>query len=441
MNRNSQTRIDRRRFIGATGALAFAGVAGLSRHGTLSTAAKGEASFFVRPNGNRGELRGYSLETGLQEISLPPGLLDVTGTRFVVAEPASAASLGRGGGALFSGVSLARSSLAGPATHTRLGVYDPRFGMLGGELADTWAFEGNWKLGGISKDAQWVALTSVPTDEQIAGWTANGGWQTDVMLVDTQTGTEPRQITLDGNFEVEVVSGRGDALFLLEYVPAANPDHYLVRLYDELAGGLQPGALRDKREPDEIMAGLAWDGVASPDGQWLLTLYLSSSKEEAFIHSLNLVDRYPVCIDLPSGTGDFSLLKQYSMLFSWNGQKLYAANTALGVVAHVDLGSFEIAESTTFAPTPPLPDAIRGANSRVTMRADERTIYFSSGQDIWAYDTIENAVTGPIPIPGRIIGLDASRDDTWVVVARQDEPLVVLDPEDGKIAPFTPMHD
>ena len=57
------------------------------------------------------------------------------------------------------------------------------------------------------------------------------------------------------------------------------------------------------------MAGYDWDGVASADGRWLLTLYLSTQRNVAFVHALDLKNQFAICIDLPSGSGDYNVLK------------------------------------------------------------------------------------------------------------------------------------
>jgi hypothetical protein len=401
--------IDRRRFTAGAGALAAAGLWGVGP-GRGRAWAKPEHDeilsrqiFWARPDGPKGELIGYGLVEGQALFTLPAGQIAADGNRYLAAVPAPESG------------------------DTWLKVFDP----WSGQLLYGWHFDGAWTLGGISASGRFAALTGVPTDEQKATWTESGTWQTEILVVDLDENPWPHRFVLDGNFEVEVLSARGDALFLVEHRPAARPDHYVIRLYDLLLDALQEGELVDKRNVDEVMAGLAWDSVASADGTWLLTLYLSTARDVAFVHTLNLVNRYPVCIDLPSGFGEFDLLKHYTQALAPNGRSLFAANPALGAVAVIDLGQVQVTEVAGFDPTPP--DLAR---SRSAVSADGAAFYFTGGQDVWVYDAAADEVRGALPVAGPIIGLGVSPDDRHVLVARPDEPLLALDPTSGAAASF-----
>ncbi|MBI1801357.1 MAG: PD40 domain-containing protein, partial [Chloroflexi bacterium] len=241
-------------------------------------------------------------------------------------------------------------------------------------------------------------------------------------------------LTLDGNFEVETISPSGDALFLIEHLPAVNPNHYLIRLFDLRIESLVPGALRDKSATDEVMAGLAWDGLASPNGRWLLTLYLSTLRNTAFVHTLDLSDKYPVCIDLPSGSGDFNQLKYYSLALAPSGWRLFAANAVLGLVAEISLSSRSVTRRATFQPR-----SFGAANasnpqsqlSRSVVSKDGSRLYFTSGLDVWVYDTASGEVDGPFLINGRISALGLSGDGKRLYVAAEKQPLLVFDTQSG----------
>ena len=108
------------------------------------------------------------------------------------------------------------------------------------------------------------------------------------------------RLELRGDFEVETVSRDGKRLFLIEHLPSAGSPRYSVRLFDLSHDRLASKPLRGEGEPS-VMAGLAWSGVGSPDGRWLLTLYLNTGRNVAFVHALDLVRSSPLCIFLPSG--------------------------------------------------------------------------------------------------------------------------------------------
>jgi len=249
-------------------------------------------------------------------------------------------------------------------------------------------------------------------------------------------------LNLDGNFEVETISTDGKSLFLVQHLPAVNPDHYLIRLYDLSKEQLLVDPLRAKGA-DEVMAGLAWDGIASPDGRWLLTLYLSTRRNVAFIHTLNLHDKYPVCIDLPSGDGDpagrgvpsaplrgsasssFDVLKHYTVALSPDGRKVYATNPVLGVVAEVGLNQLKVTRTATFEAgimTKYLPQSSRSIVSK-----DGRALYFSSGAVMWRYDTTSGTVSQPFAMSEPIVGLGISDDGKRLYVASADRRPMMLD--------------
>jgi hypothetical protein len=226
-------------------------------------------------------------------------------------------------------------------------------------------------------------------------------------------------------------------LFLVQHLPAVNPDHYLIRLYDLANEELLVDPLRAKGA-DEVMAGLAWGGVASPDGRWLLTLYLNTSHNMAFIHALNLVEKFPVCIDLPSGEGDFEQLEYYSLTLAPNGRAVYAANPALGIVAEVSLDTFQVTRQVEFAATIPLETTTASYAETPTnysiLSKDGQRLYFSGGWDVWGYNTQSHEVSGPHLSDIPIKGLGLSKEGQRLFVATDEQPLILDLAEDNALS-------
>ncbi|HEX9926323.1 MAG TPA: c-type cytochrome, partial [Anaerolineae bacterium] len=213
--------------------------------------------FFVRAQGHRGPLIAYEMPAGREVFSLPAGVPAADGSHYF--------------------------SAAHEGQDTTLSVFETETG----HLKDRFAFAGQWHLSGIAPTGRWLALTEIVSEHERENGVKTNRWQTAIQIVETETGQVAHSLELNGNFEVEVISAQGDALFLIEHLPAVNPTQYRVRLYDLSTQTLQPGALRDKRFSDELMTGLAWGGIASTDGRWLLTLYLNTQGNVAFIHALN----------------------------------------------------------------------------------------------------------------------------------------------------------
>jgi len=169
--------------------------------------------------------------------------------------------------------------------------------------------------------------------------------------------------------------------------------------------------------------------VATSDGSWLYTLYLRTSKNTAFIHALNTVNKFAMCFDLPTVTGSTQdQLKAYSIALAPNGQTIYAANPALGVVAKVDVSSFEVTSAASFAADLATLPASASGNYSV---ADEHGLYFTGGKQIWAFDMTTRQVKSLSTVDNFISGLALGRDGRQLLVARVDQPPVMLDTTSG----------
>jgi hypothetical protein len=360
-------------------------------------------AFLVRPDGPNGPLAGYDATTGEERFTWPAGLLAADGSRYY-----SSSSTG---------------------DETSIDVYDPRIPSS----IESFILDGAWELRGVSATGKWLALRRIPTDAELAGWKAGEPWQTEIAVMDATTSRIAHVLRLDGNFDVDAVSAGGNSLFLVQHQPAIDTEHYLIRLYDLASNTLQEGALRDKTNTDEVMTGYAWEGVGSADGQWLLTLYLNTKRDNAFVHSLDLVNQYPVCITLPSGTGDMAKLKAYSLVMAPSGWYAYAVNPALGRVAMIDLTDRQIAHVAAFQPVNAATDGDRPA-TRVLLSPDGKMLYFTGGQIVWAYDTASGRIVHSYAAPAEVDGLGLSPDGERVLVVGKGSGVTAIDTVTGTLA-------
>jgi hypothetical protein len=366
---------------------------------TAKVALKPAELFFIRAQGAKGPLVAYDVANNVEYFRLPPGMPAADGSHYYAAAPQQ--------------------------NSTILEVFEPKTSHLERRFTLT----GRWSLSGVSPTGRWLALTRLPSESEQQAWTQAKRWETEIQIIDATNGEVAHSMQLDGNFEVETISAAGDALFLIEHLPAINPTQYLIRLYDLSAERLQPDPLRAKTADDKLMTGLAWGGVASPDGRWLLTLYLNTSRKMAFIHALNLVDKFPVCIDLPSGEGDFEQLEYYSLTLDPNGRTVYAANADLGIVAEVSLDNFQVIRKSEFAAsasTETTPEAEPEAPTNYSVLSkDGQMLYFTSGRDVWGYNTQSGEVSGPYLSDTPIQSLGLSEDNQRLYVATDQQPLVL----------------
>lgn len=383
------------------------------QNGSISKPGILSERFLVRPEGLRGPLVAFDVAAGHELFALPAGMLSANGERYYATE----ARIRR----------------------TALRAFDPKTGVL----EDTFNVDGSWVLSGTSPTGRWLALTRLAAEAEKRAWEKADRWQTDIRIVDAEGGQVVRDMSLDGNFEVETLSADGDSLFLVQHLPAVNPDHYLIRLYDLATQALVVDPLRAKEVGvipllsegvDEVMAGYAWEGVASPDGQWLMTLYLSTARNVAFVHALNLTGKNPLCIGLPSGEGNFNELKGYTLTLSPDGNTLYAANAILGTLVEVslDLQDLGVRRQVIFGPSPAgrTADAFDGEtppSGRSVISKDGRALYFTSGGEVWAYDTQAGEVIGSFAMNTPVLGLGLSEDGTSLYVASPEGALNVVD--------------
>ena len=352
-----------------------------------SSSPPGAKYLFVQPDGPAGRVVAYDTRSGAVMFALPPGRVSADGWAHVAAFPRP----GRGATLL------------------------ARYTVATGHLNRAWQVPGSWTLAAVSPSGRWAALSR------------RAGKQTRVALVDILRARRVAVVRLRGNFEVETISMDGHRLFLIQHLDARR---YLVRLYDFRARRLASEPLRGG--DDRLMAGYAWSGIGSRDGRWLLTLYLDTRRSHAFVHALDLIRTQPRCIDLPSH-GGFSKLRQYSLTLVPGG-RLLAANPALGVVAEVDLKGHRVVRRARFTPAAGGEAAARRGRASLfaAVSRNGRTLYFSNGRLLWAYDAAYGVVRGPYATGREIVGLGYGANDRRLHVVRRDGVMLTFDAATGR---------
>jgi hypothetical protein len=337
---------------------------------------------FAQPLGEAGPLQAFDTSTGRLRFVLPAGRASADGRSFVAVRP------------------IRRS--------TRVEWFQTATGsfLRGGTV------QGRFGLAAVSPDGRFAALVAPSVRE------------TGIVLVDGLARPVHR-LTLPGRVEVEAISKDGRRLFLIEHVD----DHrYRVRTLD--LRSLDAQAIR-KRGQLAPMSGYAWNAVASPDGRWLLTLYVDTMRRSAFVHALDLVHARPLCIAVPS-RGTETALQRYSLKLSPDARTLFAANPALGAVAEVDLERLRVARIARFRP-PQIADPPSRRGATATISRDGRTLYFAAGRSLLALDRSRAEVRGPYRTWGRVVGLGFGTGDRRVHVLRADGRLVAFDAASGRM--------
>ncbi|MFY1688962.1 hypothetical protein [Plantactinospora sp. WMMB782] len=187
---------------------------------------------------------------------------------------------------------------------------------------------------------------------------------------------ERRRLELPGNLEPEAFDTTEQALFVLDYLPPTAPDRYRVRVVDLASGRIEPLLTRVKAVvpagAEEEMRGEGRQAVHDPVRKRLFTLYTHQPDHvhtrdriagtadpdgarddaphvHAFVHTLDLTERWAFCIDLPAPYGE-GPAAGHTITLSPDGSRLYVADTGSGALATIDPDGLTVLESFRFDP-------------------------------------------------------------------------------------------
>ena len=177
-----------------------------------------------------------------------------------------------------------------------------------------------------------------------------------------------RIVTLRGSFFFDAISPDGGSMYLIQLTSRQDTLRYAVREYDLRHDRLVPGAIVDKTEPDERMAGFPMARVSSADGVWAYTLYAKPSGRY-FIHALNTSAGSARCIDLPR------LASQGSLRLAIAGGRVDVLDGGQALVA-VDRATFHVSRSPAPA-AQTSPEPVKPAKSQTPARRS------SGGAPVW----------------------------------------------------------
>jgi hypothetical protein len=353
--------------------------------GTSSSTVPGSRYLALRPDGQTGPYVVYDVVAARRHLSLPKGLASSDGRTFV-----SARTLGP------KATQLTRYSLpSGRAVTTRL------------------------------PGRQWVAAVT-PNGRRVLLQTAAPTGFTRYAVLDGLRTT--RLISLRGNYEVETLSPDGQRAFLVHW---GDNGRYDLRRFDLRTNKLSATPTRSSEDGTlEKMQGSAWTGIASPNGNWLLTLYVKSSGS-AFVHALDLRAGVGHCIDLPvPALSDMHEIGTSALALSRNQRTLYVAMPLAGRIFSIDLREVELARTLRFRGIAMSSFAF-GLNPSAAVTPNGRMLYVAAGTSLWGVDTAAWRLRGPRTIGDGnnqyATGTAVTPDGRRVVVLRVDRKLVVRD--------------
>jgi hypothetical protein len=236
-----------------------------------------------------------------------------------------------------------------------------------------------------------------------------------------------RLLSLRGFYDVETLSPDGQRVFLVHY---GDSGRYDLRRFDLRTNRLSATPTRSSESGEvEKMQGVAWSGIPSRDGNWLLTLYVKGMGS-AFIHALDLRAGVGHCIDLALPRySDVNDIGAAALTLSPDQRTLYVGMPLAGRIFSVDLQQLKVTSSVRLRGG--APGFTAGFNPSAAVTPNGRMLYVTAGTSLWALDTAAARVRGP-----RAIGVGQSQYATAtavtpngrrVVVVRADHKLVTRD--------------
>ncbi|MEV7966857.1 hypothetical protein AB0O34_12865 [Sphaerisporangium sp. NPDC088356] len=243
-----------------------------------------------------------------------------------------------------------------------------------------------------------------------------GRRSTTLVVADPSGSTAPKVVRLKGNFEPDAFSTDGKALFLLEYLPATSPESYRVKAYDIERGAFSPLFTREKRPvpagAEETMRGDGRVAVLSPGRDRLYTLYTHQPNHlhtrdlvagrttgvHAFVHVLDLGQRWAYCLDLPEPFGR-GPAEGHTLAVS--AAALYVYDGGSGILLRASTESLEVERTV-----------VVGASSGAASAASEgASLYVAAGPSVRSIDPGSLAVRGEWRLPAAARGVAVTPDE------------------------------
>lgn len=275
----------------------------------------------------------------------------------------------------------------------------------------------------VSGSGRLAALTQ-PRSEGATPWLPVGRRTTRLVVVPTAGGGNVKKFHLLGNFEPEAFSTDDETLFLIEYAPAMAPSHYSVRRLNLKTGRVAPIA-RLKLAAPGVMRGTGRMQVLAPDQSQLYTLYTqqgpnyahgSTEQHEpgrvhAFVHVLDLTERWAHCIDLPMpfGTGRATAS---AVAVSPTGDRLYVSDWTNGVIATIDPSRVRVLDVHEVA--------LGGRDDATFAAATEDVLYVAGNTTVAAFDVVTMELIARTDAGAEVVGLRVAPDTDTLYVATAD---------------------
>jgi hypothetical protein len=313
------------------------------------------------------------------------------------------------------------------ATPAGSGTRVQQLAIASGLDAPDIVFKGQWRLPTIGSDPVPVGRSADGSTLALVEDAGTGAKTTSrFAVVDLSRKRLPKIIELSGSFEFDAVSPDGATLFVIEHQDAQAGGHYQVRAVDARSGRLAEGAIVDKGNPGEAMAGWAIEQQRLAQGL-VMTLY--RGHEHPFVHALDTINSGAICIDLPPTRHDDAVAAaDWGLARSPDGLSVYAINATIGVAVDIDPMSLSIRQTANIgAGTAAITLAKFGhqdvgvTGRRVVVSPDGRSIFAASANGIVELAARDMSVTRRLLVGTGIDALGLTPDGTGLFVLRHSD--------------------
>jgi hypothetical protein len=313
------------------------------------------------------------------------------------------------------------------ATPAGSGTRVQQLAIASGLDAPDIVFKGHWRLPTIGSDPLPVGRSADGSTLALVEDAGTGAKTTSrFAVVDLSRKRLPKIIELSGSFEFDAISPDGATLYVIEHQDAEAGGHYQVRALDARSGRLAEGAIVDKSNPGEAMAGWAIEQLRMGQGI-VLTLY--RGHEHPFVHALDTINGGAICIDLPPTRHDDAIAAaDWGLARSPDGLSVYAVNATIGVAVDIDPLSLSIRHSANIGPgTAAISLAKFGhqdagiTGRRVVVSPDGRSIFAASANGIIELATRDLTVTRRLLVGTGVDALGLTPDGTGLFVLRHSD--------------------
>lgn len=266
-----------------------------------------------------------------------------------------------------------------------------------------------------------LAALSEPREEGATPWLPNGRRITNLVIAPIGASGGFKKFELRGNYEPEAFSTDDQTLFLIKYIPAMAPSRYSVRRLNLRTGSITPIA-RLKLAAPGVMRGTGRMQVLAPDESQLYTLYTQQGPNyahgpigdhdrgriHAFVHVLDLSEKWAHCIDLPMpfGTGRATAS---AVTVSPGGDRVYVTDWTNGVIAAIDPARVSLLRVHEID--------LGGRDDATFASATDEILYVAGNAEVVAVETSTMNVVGRWEAAGEIVGLAPAPSGQGVYVA------------------------